>query len=90
MSFHYLTRNSGQIEKLILLSPAGFNPADDQSRAEWDEYLRKKGFIRRHLALYLEKKVYEEKKNLFDYLCKPLRPFVIKSYLKDPRFGLNV
>lgn len=89
ISFHYLTRNSNQIEKLILLSPAGFNPADDNARNERDEYLWKKGFIWRHLTLYLEKKVYEEKKNLFDYLCKPLWPFVIKKYLKDPRFGLN-
>lgn len=43
----------------------------------------------RQLTYFLERKVYEEKKNLFDYLCKPFRPYFVKKYLGNPWFGLT-
>lgn len=81
-----------RIERLYLLSPAGFNPVGDPGFAQRKkDLLDNASFFKRFMIKTIEKKLYEDKQSPFDMFWMPMRAkkWIIQKYWSSPRFRMT-
>ena len=90
-STHFFDRFSEMIEKLYLISPAGFSPPSPQTKKDWTERADKMSFFARRAYNFGLKSILEEKKSPFELGFDWIRNtfflnFLIKKYYEGTRF----
>lgn len=85
---HYFDRYSFKVKKLILLSPAGFNPSTPQTEKQINNMLEKMGWFKRSAIKYMGKKIFEEKKSPFEAIWLPKGMF-LKTYFGSKRYNFS-
>ena len=94
-SAHFFDRHSEIVEKLFLISPAGFSLTSEESRQLWMKKGEKMNFFARRLALYFSNSIFEKKMSPFELGYDWLRNYFLLSpitnkYFSNPRFNFSL
>lgn len=92
LAAHTFERIHQRVERLYLLSPAGFNPAGDPAFARRkEEMMKRSSFFTRCIWKHFEKKLYQDKESPFDVIWMPMRAkkWLIRKYWNSPRFKMT-
>lgn len=86
---HYYEKFYYKIENVFLLSPAGFHFSKINQKIESEKKLDKYFFLRRWFMKYVGKKLFEDKKSVFEIFFGFLTKFLMKRYFKMKRMNFD-
>lgn len=84
ISTYYFDRYNQKVKKLILISPAGFNEADEEYFKKLEKRKEKMSWFFRTTVVWMGNKILKDKVSPFSYAIFP--NFFISKYLGNPRF----
>lgn len=86
---HYFNQHSEKVIKLYMLSPAGFNPADEETIKALEKMVDDMPFFKRKMINHMREKIYKDKKSAFEAFWMPFKSFFVKQYFSHKRFSFS-
>jgi len=89
MAGHFFEQYHEQVEKLILLSPAGMNIPYTDQQERFNRFADERGFFASYFIKSTWKKIFKKKKSPFELMFWPFKTVFLRMYLGAKRFNFT-